>query len=273
MRRMTDETDWSRAADPARRIGRAVEFHSEIGSTNDRARVALAEPNGEGLAVVADQQTAGRGRRGRAWLSPPGVNLMVSLALRPRVQPELSSLLGLSVALALRDACAAVAPSAGLAIRWPNDLVDRHGRKVAGILIETVLAEGRLVQAVIGMGINANWSRDEMPSEIAARATSLLELTGGPIERPALLRRLLEALDLEIRALERGESPIARARSASWLDGREVEVDVGEQSVSGRVAGLGDDGSLLVDAPAGRVALAMGEVVGVNDRAPAGVSL
>ena len=198
---------------------------------------------------------------------------MVSLALRPRVQPELSSLLGLSVALALRDACAAVAPSAGLAIRWPNDLVDRHGRKVAGILIETVLAEGRLVEAVIGIGINANWSRDDMPSEIARQATSLRELTGSPIERPALLSRLLEALDLEIRALERGESPIARARSALWLDGREVEVDVGEQSVSGRVAGLGDDGSLLVDAPAGRVALATGEVVRVNDRAPAGVSL
>lgn len=272
MRPMTDESGWAGAADPARRIGRAVEFHSEIGSTNDRARAALAEPGGEGLAVVADLQTAGRGRRGRVWLSPPGVNLMVSLALRPQVPAELSSLLGLSVALALREACSGVAPSAGLAIRWPNDLVDRDGRKVAGILIETVLADGRLVEAVIGMGINANWSRNEMPPEIAAQATSLWELTGSPVERPALLSRLLEALDLEIQALERGESPISRARTASWLDGREVEVDAGEQSVSGRVAGLGDDGSLLVDAPTGRVALAMGEVVRVNDRAPAGVS-
>jgi biotin-(acetyl-CoA carboxylase) ligase len=122
------------------------------------------------------------------------------------------------------------------------------------------------------MGINANWSRDRMPHEIAAQATSLRELTAGPIERPALLRRLLEALDREIRALERGESPIARARAASWLDGREVEVDIGEQSVSGRVAGLGDDGSLLVDAPAGRVKLAMGEVVRVINHAPAGVA-
>jgi BirA family transcriptional regulator, biotin operon repressor / biotin---[acetyl-CoA-carboxylase] ligase len=272
MRRMTDEAGWARAADPARRMGHAVEFHPEIGSTNDRARAALAEPHGEGLAVVADLQTAGRGRRGRAWFSPAGVNLMVSLALRPQVRPELSSLLGLSVAMALREACASVAPSAGLAIRWPNDLVDQDGRKVAGILIETVLSEGRVVEAVIGMGINANWSRDEMPPEIAAQATSLAELTGSPIERPALLSRLLDALELEIRALERGESPIARARTASWLDGRGVEVDLGEKSVSGRVAGLGDDGSLLVDAPAGRVALTMGEVVRVNDRAPAGAS-
>lgn len=272
MRPMSDQAGWARAADPARRIGHAVEFHAEIGSTNDRARAALAEPGGEGLAVVADLQTAGRGRRGRTWLSPAGVNLMVSLALRPHMRPELSSLLGLSVALALREACSSVAPSAGLAIRWPNDLVDRGGRKVAGILIETVLAEGRLVEAVIGMGINANWSRDEMPPEIAAQATSLRELTGSPIERPALLSHLLEALDLEIRTLERGESPIARARAASWLDGREVEVDIGEQSVSGRVAGLGDDGSLLIDAPAGRAALAIGEVIRVKDRSPAGVS-
>jgi len=272
MPRMTDEADWSRAADPARRIGRSVEFHPEIGSTNDRARATLAEPDGEGLAVVADAQTAGRGRRGRGWLSPPGVNLMVSVALRPRVQPELSSLLGLAAALAVRDACAAVAPSAGLAIRWPNDLVDRDGLKVAGILIETVLANGRLVEAVIGIGINANWSPDEMPAEIAERATSLMSLTGGPIDRPALLGRLLTALDGEIQALERGQGPIRRARAASWLEGRDVEIDLGGHTVAGHVAGLVDDGSLLVDTAEGRIALAIGEVVRVMDPAPVGVS-
>jgi BirA family biotin operon repressor/biotin-[acetyl-CoA-carboxylase] ligase len=181
-------------------------------------------------------------------------------------------LLGLSVALALREACSSVAPSAGLAIRWPNDLVDGSGRKVAGVLIETMLAGGRLVEAVIGMGINANWRRDDMPPQIAVHATSLLELTGALVDRVVLLGRLLDALDAEIRALEEGESPIGRARAASWLDGREVEVDLGEQMLSGRVAGLGDDGSLLLDAAEGRLALAMGEVVRVMDAAPAGVS-
>jgi BirA family transcriptional regulator, biotin operon repressor / biotin---[acetyl-CoA-carboxylase] ligase len=268
---MTDSLAWSGAADPARRVGRTVEHHAEIGSTNDRARDLLSSPDGEGVAVVADLQTVGRGRRGRAWLSPPGVNLMVSVALRPNVAPEHSSLLGLSVSLALREACSSAAPDAGLAIRWPNDLVDGSGRKVAGVLIETVLADGRLVEAVIGMGINANWSRAEMPPEIALQATSLLELAGGPIDRALLLRRLLDALDAEIRALERGESPIGRARAASWLDGREVEVDLGEQVLAGRVAGLGEDGSLLLDAAEGRLALAMGEVVRVSDAVPVGV--
>jgi BirA family biotin operon repressor/biotin-[acetyl-CoA-carboxylase] ligase len=263
---LTDTLAWSRAANPSRRVGRAVEYHASIGTTKDRARALLAEPDGEGVAVVADLQTAGRGRRGRIWVSPPGVNLMVSVALRPSIPAELSSLLGLSVALALRTATAV-----GLAIRWPNDLVDDSGRKVAGVLIETVLADGRVSEAVIGMGINANWRREEMPPEIAARATSLLQLFGAEVDRPALLARLLDALDLEIRALERGESPIDRVRAASWLDGREVELDLGEGVLAGRVAGLGDDGSLLLDAAEGRLALTTGEVVRVIDGAPVGV--
>jgi BirA family biotin operon repressor/biotin-[acetyl-CoA-carboxylase] ligase len=269
---MTGSQEWSSAADPSLRVGRAVEHHAEISSTNDRARDLLEAPGGEGVAVVADLQTAGRGRRGREWVSPLGVNLMVSVAFRPQVAAEHSSLLGLSVSLAVLEACSSVAPSAGLAIRWPNDLVDGAGRKVAGVLIETVLADGRLAEAVIGMGINVNWQREEMPPEIAAQATSLIELTGGPVDRVALLGRLLDALDAEIRPLERGESPIGRARAASWLDGRDVEVDLGEQVLDGRVAGLGDDGSLLLDAPKGRLALAMGEVVRVIDATPAGVS-
>ncbi|MGH2456638.1 MAG: biotin--[acetyl-CoA-carboxylase] ligase, partial [Candidatus Limnocylindria bacterium] len=101
---MTDASAWQRAVDPARRVGHALELHASIGSTNDRARQALLEPGGEGRAVVAELQTAGRGRRGRAWLSPPGVNLMVSVALRPRLDPAAAGRLGLAVALATRDA-------------------------------------------------------------------------------------------------------------------------------------------------------------------------
>ncbi|HTE65066.1 MAG TPA: biotin--[acetyl-CoA-carboxylase] ligase, partial [Candidatus Binatia bacterium] len=149
---MTDPADWSQAADSARRIGRAVEFHAEIPSTNDRARAALREAGGEGLAVVADLQTAGRGRRGRTWISPAGANLLFSVALRPSIAPRMAGLLGVAAALAVRDAAALIAPDAGLAVRWPNDLVDRHGRKVAGLLVETALAGGELTEAVIGIG-------------------------------------------------------------------------------------------------------------------------
>ena len=263
MPRMSALEDWTRAADPARRVGRLVEFHAEIGSTNDRARASLGQPGGDGLAVVADLQTAGRGRRGRSWISPAGVNLLFSVALRPAIAQRLAGLLGVAAALAVRDACAAFAPEAGLAIRWPNDVVDRHGRKVAGLLVETALEGGELVEAVIGIGVNVNWFPAEMPAEIAGRATSLHALTGAPIHRVELLRRTLDALGAELSALERGETPLARLRASSWLDGRQVEVETGAEMISGRVAGIADDGSLLLDVDLGRMALSVGEVARV----------
>ncbi|HYN63678.1 MAG TPA: biotin--[acetyl-CoA-carboxylase] ligase, partial [Candidatus Limnocylindrales bacterium] len=176
------EASWSMAADLSRRVGRTVEYHAQIGSTNDRARAALHEPGGEGLAVVADLQTAGRGRRGRSWASPAGVNLMVSVGLRPRVEPAAAGLLGIVSALAVRDACAAQVPGVELRVKWPNDVVAADGRKVAGLLVETSLEDGRMADAVIGAGINVNWRRAEMPAGVAVRATSLLELGGAAVD-------------------------------------------------------------------------------------------
>jgi BirA family transcriptional regulator, biotin operon repressor / biotin---[acetyl-CoA-carboxylase] ligase len=252
---------WSLAADPSRRLGRAVEYHAAIGSTNDRARAALADPDGEGLAVVADLQTAGRGRQGRGWLSPPGVNLMCSVGLRPHIPAEQAGLLGLAAAVAVREACR---PWAALEIRWPNDLVAAEGSKVAGLLIETALDGERISLAVLGIGINVNWRRAEMPGGIAETATSLWDLAGASVDRVALLTRLLAALDDEVKGLEDGRSPVERYRAASWLDGRQVQIDLGDRQLGGAVAGIADDGSLLVDGPAGRVALSHGEVVRVE---------
>ena len=269
---MTDPADWYRAADPARRIGHAVEFHAEIASTNDRARDALAEPGGEGLAVVADLQTSGRGRRGRTWISPAGANLLFSVAWRPAIAPRLAGLLGGCAAMAVRDACAAFVPDAGLAIRWPNDVVNGAGRKVGGLLVETALEGGELTEAVVGIGINVNWLPAAMPPEIGGSATSLQVLLGSPIDRVALLAAVLDALDAGVAALERGESPLPRLRAASWLDGREVEVDTGAATIRGHVAGIADDGSLLLDAEVGRLALSVGEVARVHEAVPAAVA-
>jgi len=222
--------------------------------------------------VVADLQTAGRGRRGRTWISPAGVNLLFSVAWRPAIAPRVAGLLGGSAALAVRDACAALVPDAGLAVRWPNDLVDAEGRKVAGLLVETALEGGELTEAVVGIGINVNWLPAEMPREIGGSATSLRVLLGSPIDRVALLGSVLSALDAEMGALERGESPLPRVRAVSWLDGRQVEVDTGAATIAGRVAGIADDGSLLLDAEVGRLALSVGEVVRVHEAVPAAVA-
>jgi BirA family transcriptional regulator, biotin operon repressor / biotin---[acetyl-CoA-carboxylase] ligase len=260
-----NDASWSAAADPSRRIGRIVEFHAEIGSTNDRAREALGSGVDEGLAVVADLQTAGRGRRGRTWSSPAGVNLMVSVGVRPRIEGSDAGLLGIAAALAVRDACAAQVPAADLRVRWPNDVVAADGRKLAGLLVETVLEDGRLAEAVIGIGINVNWLVADMPQEVRDGATSLLELGGHPVDRVTLLSAVLAALDAALAALERRETPVARLAGVSALDGRHVTVDLGTDRLVGMAAGVSEQGLLLLDTNAGRVALAVGEVVAVRD--------
>jgi BirA family biotin operon repressor/biotin-[acetyl-CoA-carboxylase] ligase len=157
-------------------------------------------------------------------------------------------------------------PDAGLAVRWPNDLVDRDGRKVAGLLVETALERAELAEVVIGIGINVNWDPAEMPADFGAGATSLRALVG-TVDRVDLLRRVLEALDSEMSALGRGDPPLERLRAHSWLDGRQVEVDTGDGRVIGRAVGIGDDGSLLLDAGVGRLALSVGEVARVVESA------
>jgi BirA family transcriptional regulator, biotin operon repressor / biotin---[acetyl-CoA-carboxylase] ligase len=258
---MTDTLDWSAAADPRRRIGHAVEYHASIGSTNDRARDLLAEPGGEGLAVVADLQTAGRGRRGRSWISPPGVNLMVSVGLWPRLAARDAWQLAAATSLAVREACR---PWAELGVKWPNDLVDASGDKVAGLLLETTLDGERLATAVVGIGINVNWAKSQMPPEIADRAGSLSDVAGTQVDRVALLARLLAALDAEVAALGAGHSPLERYRAASVLDGWFVVVTAGSETIDGRVAGIDDGGSLLVDTLAGRRSIAYGEVLRID---------
>ena len=260
-----NDASWSAAADPSRRIGRTIEFHAEIGSSNDRAREALASGAGDGLAVVADLQTAGRGRRGRTWASPAGVNLMVSVGVRPRIEGSDAGLLGIACAMAVRDACAAQVPAADLRVRWPNDVVDDDGRKLAGLLVETAMEDGRLAEAVVGIGINVNWYLTDMPRELRDRATSLVELAGHPIDRVTLLSAVLAALDGALTALERGKSPLARLARVSALDGRQVTVDLGTERLVGMAAGVSEHGLLLLDTDAGRVALAVGEVVAVRD--------
>jgi BirA family biotin operon repressor/biotin-[acetyl-CoA-carboxylase] ligase len=258
--RQTEMTDrWSDAADPLRRIGRAVEYHASIGSTNDRAAQLLADGHA-GVVVVADQQVAGRGRRGRTWASPPGVNLMCSVAIRTDLAARDAGLLGAAVALAVVEATDRWAT---LGVRWPNDIVSGEGRKLGGLLLETVVQDEHLSSAVIGIGLNVNWRAAEMPDEIRDSATSLAEVAGQEIGRVAVLARLLEHLEREIGDLEAGLTPMPRLRDRSWLDGRAIAVDTGDAVVHGTGAGLADDGSLLLDTDAGRVALGHGEVVRV----------
>lgn len=255
-------SNWLSALRPSARIGRTIEHHASIGSTNDRARELLADADADGTVVVADEQVAGRGRRGRSWLSPPGTNLLTSVVLHPALDARDAWQLGLAAGLAAADACAPVAP---VRLKWPNDVVDARGRKLGGLLVETVIEGDRLGGAVLGIGINVNWRRDEMPPEIAAAATSLANLHGDRVERPWLLGQLLERLEDEIDALERGRSPLERYRAACATIGSVVVVATPERAIQGRAIDLDETGGLVIEeADGARTAVAAGEVVRVQ---------
>jgi BirA family transcriptional regulator, biotin operon repressor / biotin---[acetyl-CoA-carboxylase] ligase len=248
------------------RIGRAIEAHASIGSTNDRARALLEAADADGLVVISEEQTAGRGRRGRTWLSPPGVNLMLSIALQPRLAAADAWQLGLAAALAGLAACRAYA---AVGLKWPNDLVADDGRKLGGLLVETMADGDRLSGAIVGVGINVNWPRHAMPDEIAAGATSLLDRSTTPIDRIRLLRHLLEAFEEELTRIEAGESPLERYRAACTTLGTLVDVATPDGIVRGRAVDLDATGCLVVDADDGRHVLSTGEVVRVERAVPA----
>lgn len=260
------ETPFTEAARPGRRVGHRVELHDAIGSTSDRARELLAHPGGEGTAVVAEMQTDGRGRRGRSWSSPPGRNLMVSVAHRPRLGAAGAWRLGLAVALAVHDACRAVAP---VHLKWPNDLVSEDGRKAGGMLVESVIEGDRVRLVVIGIGINVNWAVDEMPADISGTATSLREMTGGPVDRGALLAQLLDRLDAELAALDGGASLLGRYRAACSTLGSEVTVEIGSRTIRGTAVDVDEAGALVIRTPSGLEAVASGEVTRVRRAVPA----
>ncbi|MGI8999639.1 MAG: biotin--[acetyl-CoA-carboxylase] ligase [Candidatus Limnocylindria bacterium] len=258
--------DWQRADRPRRRIGLGVEAHATIGSTNDRARTLLDARGAEGRAIVTEQQTEGRGRRGRRWLSPPGRNLMVSVAIRPRIPAADSWQLGMGVGLAARTACATIVP---VGLKWPNDLVAADGGKLGGLLIETTIEGDRVTSAVIGIGINVNWPRSQMPPEIAADAASVGELAVREIDRPELLGTLLDALDAELIAIESGTSPLARYRKACITLGTDISVETAGGRLEGRAVAIDETGALVVETASGPVALTSGEIVRLRAEAPA----
>ena len=251
-----------------RRLGHRVERHSSIGSTNDRARELLEGADGDGSVVVAEEQTSGRGRRGRSWQSPPSRNLLMSVALAPDLAAADAWRLGLATALAVAEACEAVAP---VVLKWPNDVVAAaDGRKLGGLLIETMAEGDRLRSAVLGIGINVNWRRVEMPADLREEATSLADLAGASVDRDALFDRLIDLLELEIAAAEAGQSPLERYRALCSTLSSAVSVETAQGVVHGRAIDLDASGALVVEDREGRRHVVNGgEVTRVRPAVPA----
>jgi BirA family biotin operon repressor/biotin-[acetyl-CoA-carboxylase] ligase len=235
-----------RAALRSRLIGRPLVVLGEVGSTNDHIMAAGRAGSPEGLAVLADRQTAGRGRLGRAWASPPGVGVYTSILLRPRQPARHSPLLTLVAGLTVADAIAGIT---GLAprLKWPNDvLVD--GRKVAGILTEMASLDAWVGYVVIGIGINVNHGAGDFPEDLRLAATSLLLAAARPIPRGDVAAEVYNGLDrwYQVFCEGRFEAILAGGRDRSATLGQPVEVLGGEGGWEGLAEDLDADGALLV---------------------------
>lgn len=246
------------------RLGGVVHYVDTLESTNDTARELALGGAGEGTVVIAERQTRGRGRLGRAWASPPHRNLYLSLVLRPRIPapqaPQLALVVGLATAEAARD----WAPAAGL--KWPNDVVI-GGRKVAGILTE-MDASGTDVRFVVaGIGVNLNSASDDFPPELRDRAVGLCSAAGAAVDRAAFTAALLARLETRYdEYLRRGFAALRPAwEQLSCLQGKRVCVAEGARRTEGVVAGLSDEGVLrLVDAAGREVSVLAGDVTVID---------
>ncbi len=242
---------------------------AETGSTNRDLLAEAAAGAPEGVVLVADHQTEGRGRLDRTWEAPPGASLLVSVLLRPTLAPQDAFLVTAAGAVAACQACNEVA-GCFPGIKWPNDLVivagDRFaGRKLAGILAESVVSDGRLGAVVLGMGLNVNWP-EVLPAELADTATALDHVVGHPVDREALLVAWLRHLEGWLAALETAQGRgalVERVRELSATLGRRVRVEQPGGSVQGRAVDITEAGHLVV-APDGDVEpleLTVGDVI------------
>ncbi len=227
-------------------IGREVVWYEQTDSTNLRAYDLGEQGRADGTVVLADSQSAGKGRMGRRWESPAVVNLYTSVLLRPailpRYAPQLTFVSAAAVALAVQE-ISGLDPQ----VKWPNDIL-LGGKKVAGLLNEMSAETEGIHFVILGIGVNLNMTADQFPDDLRYPATSLLIEKGQAVSRLAFARCLYRHLDeLYHQYLAEGFAPIRQQWESFWnLNGRRVEVDYYDRKVQGQVTGLDPDGALLL---------------------------
>ncbi len=240
-------------------LGQTLHCSPELPSTNDRARELADAGAAHGEVVIAESQTAGRGRRGRTWSSPAGRNLYLSVVLRPSLPPQRAPELTLVASVAACEACRKAGVDTG--IKWPNDLLV-GGRKVAGILTELSAEADAVHWVVLGLGVNLNSGPEDFPEDLREVATSLAIERGQPVPRALFAAALLSELEqwLDLHAAE-GFDPIRAAwRDRSVTLGREVRVDGDGGEISGIAEDIDSSGALLVRGAAGLSRVVAGDV-------------
>lgn len=246
-------------------LGQVIHWYEELGSTNDRAKELAEEGAEHGEAVVAESQTAGRGRRGRSWSSPARRNLYFSAVLRPELPPARAPELTLVGALAVCDALRAAGVDAG--IKWPNDVL-ASGKKISGILTELAAEPDRVHWVVLGVGVNVNARLEDFPEELRADATSILIERGQAAPRALFAAACFTALEGWLdRHAEEGFAPVRDAwRARSVTLGRAVTVLAEGREVAGTAEDIDDAGALLVRTGSGVERILAGDVTHLRPR-------
>ncbi|MCM1056885.1 MAG: biotin--[acetyl-CoA-carboxylase] ligase [Firmicutes bacterium] len=231
------DTEWA---------GKNVCYFNELDSTNLRAKLEAEDGAPEGTLVVADMQTAGRGRQGRSWNSPGGTNVYFTLILKPAYEPDRASMVTLVMALAVAEG---ICNTCGLAteIKWPNDVIV-NGRKVCGILTEMSAEQGAIRYVVIGVGVNVGLQK--FPPKIAAVATDLQAECGREVSRSTLIANIMKVFEKYYESFRRkGDLSGILDRYNSLLVNRDREVRVLDPKgeFRGIARGINRRGELLVE--------------------------
>ena len=243
-------------------IGREIIFFESVSSTNETAiNIGRKRDNPDGIVVIADEQSHGRGRFGRSWISPPGVNLYFTVLLRPPILSRNVSVLTLVSAVAVTTA---IRDYTGLnaEIKWPNDILI-NGKKTAGILIEMKSDSDALYFLAVGIGVNVNMPLEILPEDIRPHITSLKVESRKNIDKITLLSQILAELENHYKILLNGNK---RALINEWLRlnstiGSKVRVQNQDRIISGTAKGIDETGQLIIRLSSGKIeTVSAGEV-------------
>jgi BirA family biotin operon repressor/biotin-[acetyl-CoA-carboxylase] ligase len=253
------------------RFGRHIAYYEETSSTNVLAGAIARAGCPEGQVVIAETQTSGKGRLGRSWDSPAGKNLYLSMILRPNMKPTEAAQLTLLAAVAVADTLREFV-NIGPRIKWPNDVL-LSGRKACGILCELATDQDRVDFVIVGIGVNLNYARHQMPPAIRDIATSVLEESGQEVDREYFTKTLIENLESRYLGIRDGGF---KAVARSWNEYARIEGQwmvarvVGEREFLGKALGLDENGFLLLESAAGVVTTISSGEVSLLGRASAG---
>jgi len=241
-----------------RLFGSKIYTFDTIDSTNNCARALAGCWANEGTVIIAEQQTAGKGRLGRAWQANPNENLTFSIILRPSLPPDALNTFPLSVAVAVAEAVE-TATKLHVECKWPNDLLIK-GKKFAGILLEGSVKQNTIEYVVIGIGVNVN--QQSFAGELQSTATSLRLETGTDLDRTLVFHEILRSLERNYRVLcTRGfDTVLPRWLSHSTMINKQISVSEHGNVISGIVRGVSPEGGLILQSNGSTKTLFAGDV-------------